>query len=106
MALLRPICMTLPIWPWARRCIQTKKRISRVTGISSGISDVKKLGWGVTNVSVVWDRIRSVSSSGSGVGPTVVNSMPDTSTKSMSPLVLSYSASTTWPSSTRWMKSV
>ena len=106
MALLRPIDITLPIWPWARRCIHTKKRMRRVTGISSGISEAKKFGVGVTKSNVsVCVRISAVSSSGRGRGPTVENSVPARSVKVMPPSVLSYSASTTWPLSTRSMKS-
>ena len=98
--------MMLPICPEARRCIHTKKRMSKETGISSGISEVKKLGLGVTNFHLlVWVRMRALSSSGSGSGPTVENSVSEVSVKVMPPSVLSYSASTTAPSSTRPMKS-
>ena len=91
--------------PEARRCIHTKKRMSKVTGISSGISEVKKLGLGVTNFHLlVCVRMRRCRRLGAG-GPTVENSVPEVSVKVMPPSVLSYSASTTAPSSTRPMKS-
>ena len=37
LARLRPIDMTLPIWPAARRCIHTKKPMSSTTGSSKGM---------------------------------------------------------------------
>ena len=86
--MLRPIDMMLPIWPWARRCIQTKKRMSRPIGSSSGRIEAQKLGCGVLNSRLVVSRMSALSSSGSGIGPTVWNS-PVSVVKSMPPLLLS-----------------
>ena len=49
MARLRPMDITLPIWPAARRCIQTKKPMISSTGSSSPAMLSSQLLLGVLN---------------------------------------------------------
>ena len=91
--------MMLPSCPCALRCIQKKNPIRSSTGSRIGKNDVKKLGLGVSNSSLVCSPIRSWSASGRGMGPVVLNS-PSSVVKSMPPSLLSYLASCTSPSAT------
>ena len=68
------------------------------TGSSIGKIEVKKLGLGVSNSSLVFSPIRSWSASGSGVGPVVSNS-PSSLVKVMPPSLLLYLTSVTSPCS-------
>ena len=78
-ARLRPIDITLPIWPAARRCIQTKKPMINSTGSSSPAMLSSQLLPGVLN-SMSTFCSRSTASSASdrlrSPPPVVVNSVP------------------------------
>ena len=79
LARLRPIDITLPIWPAARRCIQTKKPMISSTGNSRPAMLSSQLFPGVRN-SMSTSSSRSTCSSASdrprSPPPVVLNSVP------------------------------
>ncbi len=79
--------MMPPIWPWARRCIHTKKPISSATGSSNGRSVAQMLDSGVSNLTPL-EANRLASSSGSGTGPVVLTFVPSFSSPEILPFVL------------------
>ena len=107
LALLRPIDITLPIWPCARRWSQTKKpMISRI-----GRSRLRMprnqllLGW-VKLKSGTFSRISASSvSDGPAAWPVVLNRSPESSSPVMLPVSFSHSACTTSPAATSAMNS-
>ena len=108
LARLRPIDITLPIWPWARRCIQTKKPMISSTGSStlsspsnqleSGGSKASSTPFSLSSSSSVSDRPRSPP-------PCVTNSVPSSSSPVILPVPVSTVTDLTSPALTRAMKS-
>ena len=84
LARLRPIDMTLPIWPAARRCIQTKKPMISTTGSSRLAQLSNQLLLGVLNsksTSLSLQRRGLVGVAGSCSAPVVVNFSPSWSAR-------------------------
>ena len=98
--------MMLPIWPWARRCIQTKKPMISATGSRSGSQCSRKFGvWVFGLISTPSSRSSARSASGNGVRPVVVKLVPSLNLPVMwaSPFV--YWIDSTWPFSA-WSRNV
>ncbi|CAB4719857.1 unannotated protein [freshwater metagenome] len=77
-ALLRPMDMTLPIWPCARRFIQTMNPMNKMIGSSKGIRLVNQFDSGVVGLkSTPFSSISLRSSSfGKPTGAVVLNLSP------------------------------
>src|SRR4249919_1270141 len=87
-ARLRPMDITLPICPAARRCSHTKKTMIRMKGRNSPIVS-SQLDDGLLKVaSGTFSTISFWSASGRGVGPEVVNFWPLVVSPVIRPLVL------------------
>ena len=108
MARLRPIDITLPIWPAARRCIQTKKPMISTSGSSRPAQLSSQFDDG-------WLKLRSTfleaSSSSSAAltprspAPVAVNLSPVGVVPWIVPLPLSMVTLLTWPALTLAMNS-
>ena len=108
MARLRPIDMTLPIWPCARRCIQTKKPMINITGSSRPANWRNQFVDGVMNwYSTPRELMSSSSASESPRSPPPVetNDSPVVNSPVIRPDTLLISMEATSPAVTRSMNS-
>ena len=99
--------MMPPIWPWARRFIQTKNPMINSIGSMKGMSWPRKLTVGVENSTATsLSSIEASSSGGTSVGPVVVKSSPLVRVPLISWSTLFQTTLSTLPSSTCWTNSV